>query len=117
MSSQPSPQTGDIWDAPLDPVKGHEQGGFRPVIVISADWYNETPHGLCMVVPLSRSHKGVRAHIAVPREGTGLHSPSYALCEQVRAISVTRLRRKKGSVSSKIVQLIRDQVREFLEDM
>src|SRR5690606_30842121 len=116
MSEGPTPQTGDIWDVPLDPVRGHAQGGFRPVIVISANWYNETPHGPCIIVPLSRAHTGVRAHVPIPQESKGLHTLSYALCEQVRAIRITRLRRKRGFVQPGIVQLLREQVRIFLDD-
>lgn len=116
MSDAPAPRAGEVWDAPLDPVRGHEQGGFRPVIVISADWYNETPHGLCIVVPLSRSHKGVRAHLPIDQAEAGLQATSYALGEQVRAISATRLRRRRGSVSRETLMALREIVRMFLVD-
>ena len=109
-------RAGDVWDASLDPIQGHEQGGFRPVIIVSANWYNEIPHGLCMVVPLSRQHKGVQAHVPISQEDAGLRSLSFALCEQVRAISVTRLRRKRGSVSKEMLTQLRAIVHGFLDE-
>ena len=42
----PTPEFGEIWDADLEPVKGHEQGGFRPVLIISHDAFNSVPHGM-----------------------------------------------------------------------
>lgn len=116
MTEAPQPRAGEVWDVPLDPVQGHEQGGFRPAIVISANWYNETPHGLCIIVPLSRSHKGVRAHLPVDPDAAGLNAPSYALGEQVRAVSATRLRRRRGTVSPDVLEQLREIVRMFLMD-
>ncbi len=35
-----NPSRGDIWIADLDPVRGHEQAGKRPVVVLSVDRFN-----------------------------------------------------------------------------
>ena len=36
----------------FDPVRGHEQGGVRPGLVVSNDLFNRTPHTFCILVPL-----------------------------------------------------------------
>ena len=53
MPSLPDPGLGEVWDLVLSPVVGHEQGGMRPALVVSNDEYNVTPHGLCIVVPVT----------------------------------------------------------------
>ena len=34
------PNNGDIWMVNLNPTKGREQSGIRPVLVISVDLFN-----------------------------------------------------------------------------
>jgi len=35
------PSRGDIWLADFNPIRGHEQAGQRPVLVISEDLFNK----------------------------------------------------------------------------
>jgi len=59
-------------------ARRHEQGEVRPVIIVSADAYNETRSPLVAIVPLTRAvAKNAVAHRAVYRR-TGLESPSTA---------------------------------------
>ncbi|MGA0110190.1 MAG: type II toxin-antitoxin system PemK/MazF family toxin, partial [Schleiferiaceae bacterium] len=46
------PRQGELWMASLDPVKGSEQAGFRPVLVVSGDLLNQNL-GVRWVVPLT----------------------------------------------------------------
>lgn len=41
----------------LDPVRGHEECGFRPVLVISPENYNKKS-GLVLVCPITSQRKG-----------------------------------------------------------
>ena len=98
-----SPQRGEVWDAQLDPIRGHEQGGRRPVLVLSADRFNRGPSGLVVVAPFTRTQRQVPLHVRVdPPEG-GLLEISYLMCEDVRSISVERLGRRWGQVTSKVL--------------
>jgi mRNA interferase MazF len=93
------PRRGEIWLADLDPTRGHEQRGKRPVLVVSVDRFNEGPAGLVIVVPLTSRARGIPSHIRIaPPEG-GLQTESFALVEAVRSISKTRLVRPWGPVS------------------
>ncbi len=115
MRKPPEPTVGEVWDVAFDPVVGHEQGGFRPGLVISNDRFNRTPHGLCIVVPITGTDKGVRAHIAVsPPEG-GLTKPSMIMCEQEKSLSVTRLRRRMGTVNADTLALVQATVALFVD--
>lgn len=110
----PTPKFGEIWDADLETVKGHEQGGFRPVLIISHDAFNSVPHGLCIAVPITRTERGIRSHIAIEPGESGLAAPSVIMCEQVRAVSITRLKRKRGAAQVEIRDLAAKRTAGYL---
>ena len=92
------PAYGEIWLADLNPVRGREQRGRRPVLVVSPDRLNRGP--LLIAVPFTRTARGTPFHVPVePPEG-GLRDVSYAMCEQVRTLSRERLSRPWGEVST-----------------
>jgi mRNA interferase MazF len=94
-----APLRGEVWMADLDPMRGHEQAGKRPCLVVSANAFNAGPAGLVIVLPLTTKPKAVRSHVAVhPPEG-GVRKPSFIKCEDVRSIAVERLDRRLGAVS------------------
>ncbi len=105
---------GDIWDADLEPVRGHEQGGRRPVLVVSVDPFNQGPAGLVIVIPLSTRDKGVRSQVPIdPPEG-GLSARSFAKCEAIRSIAVDRLSRRRGTVGPVVMAEVEDRLRMLL---
>ncbi len=87
MSGVPNPSRGDVWLADLDPVFGHEQGGRRPVLVLSSDPFNSGRAGLVVVLPITTKTRALPLHILVqPPEG-GLRLPSAILCDAIRSIA------------------------------
>lgn len=77
---------GEIWDADLNPVRGHEQGETRPVLIVSVDAFHQGPSGLVIVAPISTKDKRVRSQVPVePGEG-GLNARSFIKCEAIRSI-------------------------------
>jgi len=110
------PSRGEIWDADLDPVRGHEQAGRRPVLIVSTDGLNRGPAQLVFAVPITRTARGIPSHIPIdPGEG-GLTARSYALCEALRSISIDRLARApRGRVSSQTMAQVADALRILLE--
>ncbi len=85
------PSRGQIWRVNFDPVRGHEQAGRRPALIVSDDQFNYGPAGLVILLPLTRTDRRVYSHLAIdPPEG-GVQSRSYIMCEQVRAVSKERL--------------------------
>ena len=86
-----TPRRGEIWLADLNPTRGHEQAGSRPILIVSNDTFNRGPAGLVLALPLTRTNRNIPLHIAVdPPEG-GLTSRSYILCDSLRSISIDRL--------------------------
>lgn len=106
MPDLPQPKNGEVWTIVLDPVKGHEQGGVRPAVVVSNDRFNRAFETLVIIVPLTRTDRGIPTQIRVdPPEG-GMTAPSFIMCEQVRAVSVERFRKRRGQVTAETMQRI-----------
>jgi mRNA interferase MazF len=107
--------TGEIWLAELDPTVGREQGGRRPVVVVSADGLHALPIDMIMVVPLTSHDRGLVTQPRVANERSGLNRASFARPEDLRAIDATRLQRRLGQVSTSELAEIRKVLRYFLD--
>lgn len=82
---------GDVFLADLDPIRGSEQGGTRPVLVIQNDVGNHYSPTV-IVAPITSELKkhNQPTHVALPPE-LGLPAESMVLLEQVRTIDKSRL--------------------------
>jgi mRNA interferase MazF len=107
--------TGDVWLALHDPVVGHEQGGTRPVVVISSNSLHSLPIGMAVVVPLTGTDRGLVTQPRVASRGAGLSRPSFARPEDVRSIDISRLQRQLGSISAQELADIRKVLRYFFD--
>lgn len=106
--------SGDVLLCDLNPVAGREQGGIRPVVVVSHRRYAVIP-GLFLAVPLTSRDRGLEHHVGIPAdERTGLQRVSYAMTEQVRAISSQRAGRQLGSVSDEMLNTISRYLHLFI---
>ena len=106
--------SGDVLLCDLNPVAGREQGGIRPVVVVSHYRYAVIP-GLFLAVPLTSRDRGLDHHIEVPADDrTGLKQVSYAMTEQVRAMSEQRAGRKLGRVSNDTLTAISRYLHLFI---
>ena len=56
-----TPARGEVWNVDLDPVRGREQAGRRPALVISVDLFNRGPSGLVVLLPITSRYRGLRA--------------------------------------------------------
>jgi mRNA interferase MazF len=59
------PKRGDVIMVDFEPVMGHEQGGRRPALVLSADDYNRMV-GMAIVVPITSQAKGYPFEVQIP---------------------------------------------------
>lgn len=97
---QAAPARGEIWYVNLDPVRGHEQTGKRPALVISETTFNRGPAKVVAVLPITSKPRGIISHVEIkPPEGS-LKLTSFVMCEQVRTISQERLSKRVGVISS-----------------
>ncbi len=108
------PQRGEVWLVDLNPVKGHEQSGKRPALIVSVDIFNQGPADLVVVIPITTKNKGIPLHVRINPPRGGLHEISYAKCEDIRSISKERLLERYGSVPVKIIAEIEDRIRILL---
>ena len=93
------PSFGDIWSVTLDPVRGHEQGGTRPAVVVSTNLLNHGPAELVLVAPMTRTDRGVRWHVRVGLPDAPQGTSSVVLRDAIRSISIRRLHAYAGRLS------------------
>jgi mRNA interferase MazF len=106
--------SGDILLCDLNPVAGREQGGVRPVVVVSHHRYAAIP-GLFLAVPLTSRDRGLDHHVEVPAsDETGLNQVSYVMTEQIRAISEQRAGRRLGAVSPETLSVVSRYLHLFI---
>ena len=106
---------GEVWVVDLDPTRGHEQAKTRPCIVVSDDRFNRSASGLVVVVPLTTVGRGIPWHIRVGPEDGGVREESFAMTDQVRAVSRERLVGDPwGRVSPGVMATIEGRLRLLL---
>jgi len=105
---------GEVWQAILDPVTGHEQAGVRPVIIVSSSQFNQNPARLIVVVPLTRTDRGNPLHVPIEPPDCGLRYRSFALCDMMRSISSNRLQFFIGRASGATLDGVADRIRIML---
>jgi mRNA interferase MazF len=89
------PDAGDFIWIDFDPIKGHEQSGNRPAIVLSPHAYNVRA-GLCLACPITNRAKGFRFEVPIPAGGT---VTGVVLADQVRSLSWIKRRAKFGALA------------------
>jgi mRNA interferase MazF len=110
LPTLPIPKAGEVWDVRLDPTIRPAQAGTRPVIVISTDWFNEAGSYLVVVVPVTRTDRGIEYQLKLTRTEGGLARNSVVLCEQVRSVSVLRFLGKRGEISVETLATVQRMV-------
>ena len=112
--SIPEPSRGEVWDLHFEPANGHEQAGTRPALILSEDIFNEGPAEMVVVAPITRAQGKIRWHVPVaPPEG-GLGSAGLIQCENVRSVSKSKLKRRRGRVSAPVLRQVEDRLRILL---
>ena len=85
-------QRGEIYFVDLNPTKGREQAGRRPVLVLSIDAINKLPLVVTVVVGTKRENvrKDFLTNVRVSVEESGLPMETVFLCFQIRSIDPNR---------------------------
>ena len=98
---------GDIWLADLNPIRGSEQAGTRPVLVFQNDAINPFNTTL-LAIPFTTNWRRARLPtcLQLPKGEGGLASDSVALCHPLRALDKTRLRHRLGTVSQQTIEAV-----------
>jgi len=112
---RPGPRRGEVWIVDFGEPIGREQAYRRPAVILSSDRLNASRAGLVVVVPITRTRRGLPSHIEIERGESGLSETSYAKSEDVKSISSDRLARRLGRVSPSDLDEIDRSVRLILE--
>jgi mRNA interferase MazF len=90
---------GEIWQANLNPAKGSEQGGFRPVVILSGNLLNRHLP-VVIAAPLTTKIKNYKGNpVLKPSETNGLDHESELLVFHIRSISKDRLVKYIGNIN------------------
>lgn len=105
---------GELWFANLSPVKGSEQAGMRPVVIISGNLLN-THLNTVICFPLTTKIKHYKGDVVLePTKENGLSTTSEILTHHIRSISKDRLSKRMGVIEEKDVQLLKKYLNEIL---
>lgn len=102
-----------VW-VDFGPTEGHEQRGTRPALVVCSPSYLTSVRGLVIVVPITSADRGWPHHVLVRGEISGLPKRSFAMTEQPRTISVSRIDRQSGAADDRTVTAVHQWLRDFL---
>jgi mRNA interferase MazF len=106
---------GELYDVDLGRPVGHEPGFERPALVVSANAVNNGGGGIVVVAPISTRGYGLRSHVELEPGTNGLDRTSYARCDQLRAVSTQRLRRRRGSLRHDEREAVEQALRFILD--
>jgi mRNA interferase MazF len=106
---------GEIRWADLDPVRGREQAGLRPVLVVSHDVFNERSG---TVIAMARTSQPQRAGFPLTLAlGTGgLPKPSWVKIGQVRTLAVERIGKRLARLSPEELARVVEGLNEIVGD-
>lgn len=95
-----------VWLANLDPVTGSEQGGKRPVLIVSDAAMNSLLP-VVNILPITSRKPGRRIYpneVFFPMGTAGLVADSLVLCYQIRTLDKQRLSRQLGVLNDAALQ-------------
>jgi len=105
---------GDIRWADLDPTRGKEQAGLRPVLVLSQEVFNDRS-GTVIAVALTSQPQRAGFPLSLELESSGLPKRSWVKISQIRTLAVERIGKRLTSASpeelAKVIEGLNEIVR------
>jgi mRNA interferase MazF len=104
---------GDVIWADLNPVRGHEQAGMRPVVVLSEEVFNARSGTVIAMAITSQSQK---ARFPLTLELTSVKLPrrSWVKISQIRTLSTERLSKRIGRISPEELNQLVEGLNEII---
>ncbi len=106
---------GEIRWADLNPVRGSEQAGRRPVLVLSQDVFNERSGTVITVAMTSQEPRG-GFPLAVESAAPGLPKRSWIKISQIRVLAVERLGKRLARASAEELSRVVEGLNEIVGD-
>jgi mRNA interferase MazF len=104
---------GEIRWADLNPVRGHEQAGRRPVLILSHDVFNERS-GTVIALALTSQEPRAGFPLTLERKASGLTKRSWIKISQIRTLSVDRISQRIAKASDEELARVLDGLYEIL---
>jgi mRNA interferase MazF len=104
---------GDVRWAELDPVRGHEQAGRRPVLVLSHDVFNDRS-GTVIALALTSQEPRAGFPLTLESKAAGLAKRSWVKISQIRTLSVDRIGTRVARASEEELARVLDGLNEIL---
>ncbi|MBI3524075.1 MAG: type II toxin-antitoxin system PemK/MazF family toxin [Betaproteobacteria bacterium] len=105
---------GEIRWADLNPTRGHEQSGLRPVLILSQDVFNERSGTVIAVAITSQPQRAgfpLTLEIAPPQPP----KRAWVKISQIRTLAVERIGRKLGRAASEEMIRIVEGLNEIID--
>ena len=104
---------GEIRRADLSPVRGREQAGLRPVLVLSHDVFNERS-GTVIAVALTSQPQRAGFPLTLELQAARLPKRSWVKISQIRTLAVERIGAKLGRVSPEELSQVVEGLNEII---
>ena len=104
---------GDVFWADLDPTRGHEQGGSRPVVVLSENVFNARS-GTVIAMAITSQPQQAAFPLTLELTSVKLPKQSWVKISQIRTLSVARLGKRIGHVSDEELERLIEGLNEIL---
>ena len=104
---------GEIRWADLNPVRGREQAGLRPVLILSQDVFNERS-GTVIAVALTSQPPRAGFPLTLELHSRGLPKQSWAKISQIRTLAVERIGKVIGRASPEEVAQVVEGLNEII---
>ena len=104
---------GDIHWADLNPVIGTEQGGLRPVLILSQDVFNERS-GTVIAAAITSQPQRAGFPLTLELTESKLPKQSWVKISQIRTLSIERIGNKLGRATDEELAVIIDGLNEII---
>ena len=104
---------GNLYWADLNPVVGSEQGGLRPVLILSHNVFNERS-GTAIAVALTSQPQRAGFPLTLELAGKNLPKKSWVKISQIRTLSIKRIGKKIATASDEELALIIEGLNEII---
>ncbi len=104
---------GEIRWADLNPVRGHEQVGLRPVLVLSHDVFNERS-GTVIGMALTTQPQRAGFPLTLELHGAKVPKRSWVKISQIRTLAVERIGARLGRASPEEVSQVVEGLNEII---
>ena len=104
---------GEVRWADLNPVRGHEQSGHRPVLILSHDIFNARS-GTVIAVALTSQPQKAGFPLTLELKAPEFSKPTWAKISQIRTLSVERIGKRLARIPPADVKKIIEGLVEIL---